>query len=101
VTGDALAKAVLYRGYHGLQSSTLVGAYLDANPKARDQWTAFMDLVEQLNTLTTLGTTAVTGIPEPEAPRELDPNRTDPRGSGFQATDEPARSMETSRVEAG
>jgi hypothetical protein len=71
ITGDApLARAVLYRGYE-LQSEALVGSYLEKYPDEQQTWEKFMGAAQELNTLETLGITAVAGVPEPESPQEL------------------------------
>ncbi len=71
ITGDApLARAVLYRGYE-LQSEALLGSYLEKYPEEQQTWETFMEAAEEHNTLETLGTSALTGVAEPESPQEL------------------------------
>jgi hypothetical protein len=69
--GDApLARAVLYRGYE-LQSEALLGSYLEKYPEEQQTWETYMEAAEEHNTLETLGTSALTGVAEPESPQEL------------------------------
>jgi hypothetical protein len=63
-------RAVLYRGYE-LQSEALVGSYLEKYPEEQQTWETFMGAAEEHNTLETLGTSALTGVAEPESPQEL------------------------------
>jgi nitrate/nitrite-specific signal transduction histidine kinase len=69
--GDApLARAVLYWDYE-LQSEALLGSYLEKYPEEQQTWETFMEAAEEHNTLETLGTSALTGVAEPESPQEL------------------------------
>lgn len=71
MVGDAPpVRVVLYRGYE-LQSETLLGSYLENYPEEQQTWETFMEAVEEHNTLETLGTSALTGVAEPESPQEL------------------------------
>jgi hypothetical protein len=63
-------RAVLYRGYE-LQSEALLGSYLEKYPEEQQTWKTFMEAAEEHNTLETLGTSALTGVAEPESPQEL------------------------------
>jgi hypothetical protein len=71
ITGDdALARAVLYRGYE-LQSEGLVRSYLERYPDHAPAWQEFCEAAEESNTLETLGISAAAGVSEPERPQEL------------------------------
>jgi hypothetical protein len=71
MVGDAPpVRAVLYRGYE-LQSEALLGSYLEKYPEEQQTWETFMEAAEEHNTLETLGTSALTGVAEPESPQEL------------------------------
>jgi hypothetical protein len=71
MVGDAPpVRAVLYRGYE-LQSEALLGCYLEKYPEEQQTWETFMEAAEEHNTLETLGTSALTGVAEPESLQEL------------------------------